>query len=145
MEYRTGSIGRVVSIRFDHGDDFFTGLREILLQEKIRKAWFQVIGALDRAGMVIGPKEAVIPPDPVWRDVDGASELIGCGSVYMDGDEPKVHLHGSLGEHGTTLTGCIRRDTRVYLLLEVVLFELIGIDALRPRDEVLGVNRVVFS
>ena len=145
MEYRTGSIGRVVTIRFDHGEDFLQGLRKVILKEKIRSAWFQVIGALDKAGVVIGPKEPVVPPNPVWRDVDAVSELIGCGSVYMDDDEPKVHLHGALGEHGETLTGCIRRDARVYLLLEVVLFELTGIDAARPGDEDLGINRLVFS
>lgn len=144
MEYRTGSIGRVLTIRFDHKEDFFQGIREIILKENIRTAWFQVIGALDRAGVVIGPKEPFVPPDPVWRDVEGASELIACGSVYMDNDEPKIHLHGALGEHGKTLTGCIRKDTRVYLLLEVLLFELTGIHAARPRDEALGVNRVVF-
>lgn len=147
MEYRTGSIGRVMTIRFDHGEDFLAGLREILFKEKICSAWFQVIGALDKAGVVTGPKEPVVPPDPVWRNVDAVSELIGCGSVHpddMDGDEPKIHLHGALGEHGKTLTGCIRRDSRVYLVLEVVVFELLGINAARPWDEAAGISRLVF-
>ncbi|CAK8720541.1 Putative DNA-binding protein with PD1-like DNA-binding motif [Candidatus Electrothrix aarhusensis] len=145
MEYRTGSVGRVVTIRFDHGDDFLEGLKEILLKEKIRSGWFQVIGALDKAGVVIGPKEPVVPPDPIWQDVDGACELIGCGSVHMDGEEPKIHLHGALGEHGETLTGCIRRDSRVYLLLEVVVFELLGMNIARPWDEAAGISRLIFQ
>jgi predicted DNA-binding protein with PD1-like motif len=145
MEYRTGSVGRVVTIRFDHGDDFLEGLQEILLKEKIRSGWFQVIGALDKAGVVTGPKEPVVPPDPLWQEVDGVSELIGCGSVHMDGDEPKIHLHGALGEHGETLTGCIRRDSRVYLLLEVVVFELLGINTARPWDEAAGISRLIFQ
>ncbi|XCN72726.1 MAG: DUF296 domain-containing protein [Candidatus Electrothrix aestuarii] len=144
MEYRTGSIGRVLTIRFDHGEDFLTGLREVILWEKIHSAWFQVIGALDKAGVVIGPKEPVIPPDPIWQDVDGVSELVGCGSVHMDGEEPKIHMHGVLGEHGKTLTGCIRRDSRVYLVLEVVVFELLGINAARPWDEAVGISRLIF-
>ena len=67
MEYRTGSIGRVLTIRFDHGEDFLAGLREVILKEKICSAWFQVIGALDKAGVVIGPKE----PLPAGPDLAG--------------------------------------------------------------------------
>ncbi|MCW5212957.1 hypothetical protein VU04_08595 [Desulfobulbus sp. TB] len=66
MEYRTGTIGRVMTIRFDHREDFLQGLREIVLKEKIRNCWFQIIGAVDRAGVVIGPKEPVVPPEPLW-------------------------------------------------------------------------------
>ncbi len=145
MEYRTGSIGRVLTIRFDHGEDFLKGLEEILLKEKIQSCWFQVIGALDKAGVVIGPKEPVVPPEPIWQNVDGACELLGCGSVYMDGDAPKIHLHGALGEHGKTLTGCIRKDSRVYLVLEVIVFELQGISATRPWDEAAGISRLIFQ
>ncbi|XOF33036.1 MAG: PPC domain-containing DNA-binding protein [Candidatus Electrothrix sp. YB6] len=146
MEYRTGTVGRVVVIRFDHQDDFLEGLKEIVVKEKITSGWFQIIGALDRAGVVVGPQEPVVPPNPVWREMDNkVHEVVGCGSVYMDGETPHIHLHGALGHHGETFTGCIRRNSRVYLLLEVVLFELIGIDAVRPRDEALGVHRVVFS
>ncbi|MCI5122725.1 MAG: DNA-binding protein [Candidatus Electrothrix sp. AUS4] len=145
MEYRTGSIGRILTIRFDHGEDFLAGLRDIILKEKIRSGWFQVIGALDKAGVVIGPKEPVVPPDPIWQDVDAVSELVGCGSVLMDGEEPRIHLHGALGEHGKTLTGCIRRNSRVYLVLEVVVFELLGINAARPWDEAAGISRLIFQ
>ena len=72
------------------------------------------------------------------------SELVGCRSVHMDGDEAKIHLHGALGEHGKTLTGCIRRDSRVYLVLEVVIFELLGINAARLWDEIVGINHLIF-
>ncbi|WP_446009552.1 PPC domain-containing DNA-binding protein [Candidatus Electrothrix sp.] len=145
MEYRTGSIGRVLTIRFDHGEDFLKGLEGILLKEKIQSCWFQVIGALDKAGVVTGPKQPVVPPEPIWQDVDEVSELLGCGSVHMNGDKPKIHLHGALGEHGKTLTGCIRKDSRVYLVLEVIVFELQGIFATRPWDEANGISRLVFS
>jgi predicted DNA-binding protein with PD1-like motif len=134
-----------VTIRFDHGEDFLKGLKDVLLKEKIQSGWFQVIGALDKAGVVTGPKHPVVPPDPVWKEVDGVCELIGCGSVHMDGEEPKIHLHGALGEHGETLTGCIRRDSRVYLLLEVVVFELLGMNIARPWDEAAGISRLIFQ
>jgi len=50
-----------------------------------------------------------------------------------------------LGEHGETLTGCIRRDSQVYLLLEVVVFELLGMNIARPWDEAAGISRLIFQ
>jgi hypothetical protein len=72
MEYRTGTVGRIIAVRFDHGEDFLAGLREIVLKEHIASGWFQIIGALDRADVVTGPKEPVVPPDPIWRQVAAA-------------------------------------------------------------------------
>jgi predicted DNA-binding protein with PD1-like motif len=145
MDYRTGTIGRVLTIRFDHGDDLLEGLQEIVCKEKISSGWFQILGGLRHAGVVTGPKEPVMPPEPVWQEVDGAREVIGTGSVHLDGDEPKIHLHAAMGHHGDTLTACVRKSTRVYLILEVVLFELEGIAASRPWYEKGGFNRLTFS
>ncbi len=148
MDYRTGRVGRVITIRFDHGEDFLEGLKEIVLKEKITNGWFQLIGALDRAGVVTGPKEPVVPPDAIWKNIDEVREIVGSGSVYMDGsadNTPKIHLHGAMGHDRETITACIRKNSRVYLLLEVILFELYGIEAVRSWDEVTGINKVVFS
>jgi uncharacterized protein len=145
MDYRSGSIGRVLTIRFDHGDDFLNGLKEILLKEEIETGWFQILGAVRHADVVIGPEEPVMPPIPVWTKVDEAREAIGTGSVYMDGEEPIIHLHAALGYHGETLTACVRKNTEVYLVLEVLLFEITGIDASRPWWDKGGFNRLTFS
>ncbi len=145
MEYRIGSIGRVLTIRFDNDDDFLEGLKEIVLKEKIKNGWFQILGAVKNADVVIGPEKPVMPPTPIWTKVDQASEAIGTGSIYMDGDEPLIHLHAALGDHGETLTCCIRKNTKVYLILEVMLFEILGVDISRPWWEEGGFNRVTFS
>lgn len=145
MEYITGSIGRVLTIRFDHGDDLLEGLKKIILKEKIKSGWFQILGGVIQAGVVTGPKEPVMPPDPVWRDVDEAREVLGSGSVHMDGEEPRIHLHAAMGHHGDTLTACIRKNTKVYLILEVILFELQGIETSRPWYEEGGFNRLTFT
>jgi predicted DNA-binding protein with PD1-like motif len=144
MDYRTGAVGRVIALRFDHGEDFLAGLREIVLKEKVASGWFQIIGALDHARVVTGPKEPVVPPDPVWRTVDTVCEVVGTGSVHLDNGEPKIHLHAALGDHGETLTACVRRDSRVYLTIEMLLFELIGLGASRPWDANRGFNRLNF-
>ncbi|MGX9727337.1 MAG: PPC domain-containing DNA-binding protein [Candidatus Electronema sp. VV] len=145
MEYRTGSVGRVIAARFDHGEDFLAGLRDLVLQENIASGWFQIIGALGKAGVVTGPKEPVVPPEPVWREVEAVCEVIGTGSIHLDNGEPKIHLHAALGDHGETLTACVRRDSRVYLTLEMLLFELNGLGASRPWDALGGFSKLRFA
>jgi predicted DNA-binding protein with PD1-like motif len=146
MDYRQGRTGRVFSIRFDEGEDFLEGLLAIVRKERIRQAWFQVIGGLRRAEFVTGPKKPVMPPDPVWDSVeeDGARETLGAGSIFWEDDAPKIHLHAALGHHGQTTTGCVRKGTQVYLLLEVFLIEIEGFEADRPWYEKGGFNRLSF-
>ncbi len=145
MDYRIGSIGRVLTIRFDHNDDVLEGLKEIILKEKIESAWFQILGAIGHADVVIGPQKPVMPPVPIWTTVDEAREAVGTGSVYMDENKPIIHLHAALGHHGETLTACVRENIRVYLVLEVLLFELTGIAASRPWWKEGGFNRLTFA
>ena len=145
MDYRKGTIGRVFAVRFDEGDLFLEGLLKIISEEKITSGWFHVLGGLREADVVTGPREPVMPPEPVWSEVRGARETMGTGSIFWDGDEPKIHLHAALGHHGDTLTACVRKGTKVYLVLEVVIFEIDGINASRPWYEEGGFNRLTFS
>jgi predicted DNA-binding protein with PD1-like motif len=144
MDYRQGTTGRIFSIRFDDGDDFLEELLGIIRKENIRQGWFQVIGGLRQAEFVTGPKEPVMPPEPVWDSVDGARETLGVGTIFWDGEEPKIHLHAALGHHGQTTTACVRKGTKVYLILEVMLIEIAGIDADRPWYDKGGFNRLTF-
>jgi predicted DNA-binding protein with PD1-like motif len=145
MDYRQGTTGRFFSIRFDDGDDFLEELLGIIKKENIRQGWFQVIGGLRQAEFVTGPKKPTMPPEPVWDSVDGARETLGTGTIFWDGEEPKIHLHAALGHHGQTTTACVRKGTKVYLILEVMLIEIAGIDADRPWYEKGGFNRLTFN
>lgn len=145
MEYRSGTVGRVIAVRFDHGEDFLAGLKKLVLQEEIESGWFQIIGAFMQAGTVIGPREPVVPPDPIWKEVDSVCEVLGTGSVHLHEGEPTIHLHAALGDHGKTLTGCVRKNARIYLTLELLLFELKGLGASRPWHEAGGFSRLEFS
>ncbi len=144
MEYRQGTIGRVFIVRFDEGDPFLEELIALIRKENIRSGWFHVLGGLREADVVTGPREPTMPPDPVWSEIRGAREVFGTGSVFWDGSEPKIHLHAAMGHHGETLTGCVRKGTKVYLVLEVMLIELEGIDAARPWYEEGGFNRLTY-
>ena len=145
MEYRTGTIGRVFSVRFDEGDYFLEELITLIKKENIRNGWFHLLGGLREADVVTGPKEPTMPPEPVWREVRGAREVLGTGTIFWDADEPKIHLHAAMGHHGDTLTACVRKGTKVYLVLEVMIIEMEGIDATRPWFEQGGFNRLTYS
>ena len=145
MEYRKGTIGRVFSVRFDEGDFFLEEMIELIRKENIRTGWFHVLGGLREADVVTGPRQPTMPPEPVWREVRGAREVLGTGTVFWDGNEPRIHLHAAMGHHGDTLTACVRKGTKVYLVLEVMIIEMEGIEATRPWYEKGGFNRVTFS
>ena len=132
MEYASGKMGRVFAVRFDHNDDFLNELRQLVLKEDIRCAWFHVLGGLQMAQVVTGPEKPVMPPTPVWRDLEGAREVLGFGTIFREGEEPKIHLHAALGHHGETVTGCVRKGTTTYLILEAFIVEVDGIAAHRP-------------
>jgi predicted DNA-binding protein with PD1-like motif len=130
MEYRKGTIGRVFSVRFDEGDFFLEEFIQLIKKENIRAT---------------GPKEPTMPPEPVWSEVRGAREVLGTGTVFWDVNEPKIHLHAAMGHHGDTLTACVRKGTKVYLVLEVMIIELEGIEATRPWYEIGGFNRLTYA
>jgi len=144
MEYRKGTIGRVFSLRFDEGDLFLEELTGLIKKENIRCGWFHILGGMRQADVVTGPKAPTMPPEPVWCEVRGAREVLGTGSVFWDDNEPRIHLHAAMGHHGDTLTACVRKGTKVYLVLEVMLFELNGIDAIRPWYEKGGFYRLTY-
>ncbi len=144
MEYRSGNIGRVFTVRFDDGDDFLGGLGELARKEEIRCGWFHVLGGLRQAGVVTGPREPVMPPEPVWQDVDTVREVLGFGTIFWDDQGPRIHLHAGLGEHGQGFIACVRKNTRAYLILEVFIVEVQGFAAGRPWFEAGGFNQLTF-
>ena len=145
MEYEAGTVGRVIYARLDDGDDLHETLTEIIRKEEIQTAWFQIFGGLKGADVVIGPREPVMPPDPVWQTVTNAREILGTGSVFWDGETPVIHLHAAMGHHGETITGCVRKNSTVYLITELIIQEIRGIDITRPWFEKGGFNRPAFN
>ncbi|MFO7761148.1 MAG: PPC domain-containing DNA-binding protein [Thermodesulfobacteriota bacterium] len=146
MEYREGKINRVFIIRFDDGEDCLQEIVNLSKKENVRNGWFQVIGGLREVDLVTGPRKPVIPPEPVWEKMQDGRETLGCGSVFRDeNNEPRIHLHSALGLHGDTLTGCLRQNSKVYLVMEVLLMEISGFTASRPWYPEGGFNRLSFS
>lgn len=144
MQYRVGSIGRVVLAKIEHGDDLLLEIEKILIKEKIESAIMYMIGAMQEASLVVGPQTAIVPPEPVWRKFNDGRELLGIGTAFCDENGPHVHLHASIGRGDEPLTGCIRQESQVYLVVELIILELLNTDGIRTLDEITGLNLLGF-
>ena len=138
MRYREGSFGRVFLLKFDDGDDLLTGIRTLARTENVRAATITLLGGLRSAGIVTGPREAVVPPEAVWFDFADGREVVGTGTLFWKDNEPAVHLHGAIGRGSETHVGCVRKDSTVYLVIEAVVAEITGIEARRAVDTRTG-------
>ncbi len=145
MEYRVGSIGRVVVVRFGDGEDPLEGLREVVEKEGIDSAVFHILGGLRRGAFVVGPEEEKMPPRPVWRVLGESHEVFGFGTIFPEDGRPKIHFHGAYAKKDDVKAGCLRRDSETFLILEAVVFELTGIDARRIQDPATGLALLGFT
>ncbi len=82
MEYAKGSIGRVFTVRIDHGDDLILELIKLAELEHIESDVFMLLGALKEAKLVTGPKESITPPELVWSGFDDTHEILGIGDIF---------------------------------------------------------------
>ncbi|AGL03044.1 PPC domain-containing DNA-binding protein [Desulfoscipio gibsoniae] len=134
MQYAQGKVGRVFVARVEHGDDLLAELKKLAEQESIQAGIFYTIGAMKEASLVAGPKACTRPPETVWRHFDDCREIIGIGTIFEDNGVPALHLHGTLGKGDIALMGCLRGESEVYLVVEVIILELLGTGAIRKFD-----------
>lgn len=140
MKYRQGEIGRVFIARVDDGEDLLEQLKQIADNEKIEAGVIYFIGAMRGARLVVGPEECVHPPVPVWLGFNDGREVVGIGTMFRDEENrPVFHLHGVAGRGGETLSGCVRGESEVYLVVEVILMEIKGTGAGKSFNRDLGV------
>lgn len=139
MKYSTGQINRVFVVTFSDGEDLLSGLKELFIKESLDAAIFFIVGAIKEGKIVSGPKEDKIPPEPYWRNIDEAHEVVGVGNIFRSEDgEPKVHLHTTFAKKEMVKMGCLREGGKTFLLLEVILFEIKGANLLKGIDEKTG-------
>lgn len=145
MQYSEGKVGRVFLVRFDHKEDFLESLHNFVTDKDVRSGTVQFLGALNDARLVTGPKEPVVPPEPNFETIGGGWEIFGFATILADDGEPSIHLHASVGRGRQTLTGCLREHAEIYLVVEAVITEFIGMDARRKLDEKTGLNLPCFG
>ena len=146
MDYRSGCIGRVFWARLDDGEDLGECLQDLARRETIGQALVLVLGALGQARVVVGPRETVIPPDPVWTAFTGGREILGVGTLVDSPEGPSLHMHIGAGRgEEPTVVGCLRAESQVYLLVEAVILEVTHMSARREPDEKTGLNLLTFK
>src|SRR5690554_6077234 len=97
MKYDIGFPGRIIFARADHGENVLVEIKKLAEKEEIKTAVFYLVGALENASLVTGPKECSIPPEPNWNSFGDGRELIGLGTIVSSENELTVHIHGSVG------------------------------------------------
>jgi len=140
MRYTKGSVGRIFLAKFSDGDILTDELASLARRERVRSGLVIFLGALKKGDMVTGPKKAVIPPEPNWVKFDDAWEVMGIGTIFTNKTAPQIHVHASMGKKNKVLTGCVRKQSSVFLVVEAVLFELRGVKADKEIDPKTGLN-----
>lgn len=140
MKYTKGALGRVFVLKFDDDDVLIEKLGEFVKKERIKAATMIFIGALKKGDLVTGPKKPVIPPAPNKVSFKDGWEVMGIGTIFTNTKGPQIHIHGSMGKKNKVLTGCVRGKSKVFLVIEAVVFELRGIHAAKDIDPRTGLN-----
>ena len=138
--------GRIFVLSLSTGESLKDSVETFCKSNSIRCASISILGGIAAGStFVVGPnmvdgKEAV-PIAPLTYTTDTPTEFAGVGTVFPnEKGEPVMHLHGSLGRDGTSVTGCFRQDAKAWLTLEVILEELTGEGVVRKYDDVLRVS-----
>ena len=138
MDYRIGEPGRIVVARFQDGDQILQGLGDIAKKENIRAAVFYLVGGMKGGRFVVGPEREEMPPVPVWRELNESHEIVGLGTIFWQGDEPKLHFHGAYAKRDNVKAGCMRENAETFLVLEAIIMEIKGVNAMRELDPISG-------
>ena len=145
MEYTTGKVGRVFLLKFKNNDILIQSLSGLAKKERIKAATVIFIGALREGDLVTGPKKPVIPPEPNKHTFKDGWEVMGLGTIFTNSKGPQIHIHASMGKKNKVLTGCVRGNSKVFLVIEAVVLELKGVKASKEIDPKTGLNLLRIS
>jgi predicted DNA-binding protein with PD1-like motif len=141
MKYTQGKQGRIFVIRLEDGEVLHEKLEEFAVEHRIASAAVWATGAADRGSrLVVGPKDCEARPiDPNEIVLDDVREFSGVGTIFQnENGRPVLHMHAACGRSGTTITGCVRRGVKVWQTMEVVIEEMLGVQAVRELNSSLG-------
>jgi len=140
MKACEGKVGRVFIIRLEDGDVVPGCIERFAEEHGVSVGQVILVGGVGDGKVVVGPEcSDEMPPQPMLLPVDGAHEVLGVGVLAPDEDGKLVlHIHGALGRSGQTMTGCLRPGVTTWLVGEVILYEIVGVNVARIRDEASG-------
>lgn len=140
MKACEGQMGRVFIIRLEDGDVVPGCIERFAEEHGVAVGQVILVGGVGDGEVVVGPQRSQeMPPQPMLLPIDGAHEVLGVGVLAPDEDgKPVLHIHGALGRSGQTMSGCLRPGVTTWLVGEVILYEILGVNVARVRDEVSG-------
>ncbi|MBM4041371.1 MAG: DNA-binding protein [Planctomycetes bacterium] len=140
MKACEGTVGRVFVLRLEGGDVVPECIERFAEEKGVRVAQVVLLGGIGGGQVVVGPRRSdAMPPDPMLLPVDGAHEVAAVGVLAPnEAGKPVLHIHGTLGRSGATLTGCLRPGVTTWLVGEAILCEILGAPATRVKDPQTG-------
>jgi predicted DNA-binding protein with PD1-like motif len=138
MEYAVGKTGRVIAARLFEGEDLYECIEEIARKEDVKAAAVLITGGFRKAGVVVGPKREKPKIVANQKEFAGPGEVLGVGTIYCDDEEPKLHIHTAIGKESGVMVGCPRGGAKTFLILEVTIIEIAGLNASHKLDEQTG-------
>lgn len=132
--------GRTLGIKFNHGEDFFTGLREVCRANGVKHGYVPMFIAGFSEVDVVGACDKIENLDaPVWSKVHlTAVEAVGAGTIAYDPESDQIvpHIHVSAGLKERSATGHTSHllNGTVQFLVEMVIVEVTAPQMTRPRN-----------
>jgi predicted DNA-binding protein with PD1-like motif len=138
MRYTQGSLGRVFVARLEDGESVYDVVHELARREHVTAAAVLALGGMRKGKVVTGPESPTGKVVPHYEEFDDARELLGVGTVFPSEGKPALHFHAGIGRGDTALVGCPRAGMATFLVLEVIVIELLGVDAQRTLEAISG-------
>jgi len=137
MKACQGQMGRVFVIRLEDGDVIPECIERFAEENGVSVGQVILVGGIGDGEVVVGPQSSdEMPPQPMLLPIDGAHEVLAAGILAPDEDEkPILHIHGALGRSGQTMTGCLRHGVTTWLVVEAILYEILGVKSTRVMDK----------
>lgn len=141
MKVSEGRLGRVIVLRLEDGEVLHECVERAAMERNVERATVIALGGADKGSrLVVGPRdgraEKIVP---MQSELAGESEIAAVGTIFPDEDgRPSLHMHGSCGRRGRSVTGCVRAGVRTWLIQEVVIIEMLDLGSKRVTDPRTG-------
>jgi predicted DNA-binding protein with PD1-like motif len=140
MKACQGRIGRVFVIRLEDGDVVPECIERFAEENGVSVGQAILAGGIGSGDVVVSPRRSEEKrPEPMLLPIDGAHEVVGVGVLAPGEDgKPVLHIHVTPGRAGQTLTGCLWQGVTIWLVGEVILYEILGAKVVRIQDKQSG-------
>jgi len=127
MKYTEAQRGRVFVLRLEDGEIIHEVIEKFAKEKKIEAAGVNIVGGVDKGSiLIVGPENGrAAKIKPMELVLENEHEATGVGTLFPNSKgEPILHMHVSCGRKDKSITGCVRKGVKVWLVLEVIIWEI---------------------